>query len=492
VQRLRYRATKPHRQLRRRLGCLHPRRRFALVAASLLMLFGAGATPALADQAVTALVYGAGNSTPVQDTTTIGQLESGCPTYTGPEIRFYEPGGVPGVAQSLNYSATWTLATVLSCLPKPIPLASVTGITVIGSAGPELTGPPEDSQLSPADLGTPSDFADPQQAPLISSQGSGIVYDRPWRGGADSNAEDQVFDASPAPFDFEVFQGPLLTVTAQASATSVPAATTVTFSALVNGAPAGSQLSYSWKFDGAATDSTQPSPSVMIDTPGSYKVTVQVTDGGGGGGGATIPITVTGPGSQTTTQPAPTHTGPRNSGGREPRHRAGHSRARSSGRSGNRRSGGSTGASTSRPAGAGTTGSASGSSPAPVTGSSAAPVTGSGSAVATEPSGGAQTTGSHSSRHLGAPWRVHERGVVVEGTLVSDVVPISERRSSLVRALSAPPASASAAALSSPSSTAAAIAAALAVVALLGLGAGAEWRRSRGESPRSKWPEGSS
>lgn len=485
MQRPRYRAVKPHRPFRRRPGSL-PGRRFALIAASLTLTFGAASAPVRADQdsdqAVTAIVYGAGTTTPVQDTTTIGQLQSGCPTYTGPEIQFYEPGGTLGPPQSLNYSETWSLAAVLSCLPRPIPLASVTGLTVVGSGGPELSGPPENSQLSPSDLASPSDFADPAASPLISSQGSGIVYDRPWRGGGDSNAKDQVFDATPTPFEFEVFQGPLLTVSASASPASAPAGTTITFTAVVTGVPVGAALSYTWNFDGAAADSAQPSPTVVLDTPGTYSVTVQVTDDAGGGGGATIPVTVTGPSTPTTTQTTPTRTGPTTSGGHQPRHPAGRSKTRASGHA--HRHHGANATSGSAVPGAGST-----RQPATSSGSTNA---GSRSNAGTPPSTDTPTSRVQSHARLRAPDTPRRTGFLVAGRLVSDVIAIPERRSPLVRELAAPLATAPAAVAAASPSVLAAFGALAIVVALLGLGAGSEWRRSRGDRRSAKRTEGSS
>ena len=100
------------------------------------------------------------------------------------------------------------------------------GVTIIQADGTPESAP--GSQLTAADLAPGSSgFADPSEAPVIGNQGTpstvSIQYDRPWRGGNDNNFNDQVTQTSGSPLAIEVFEGPLLTVTPTASATTVPA-----------------------------------------------------------------------------------------------------------------------------------------------------------------------------------------------------------------------------------------------------------------------------
>ena len=122
---------------------------------------------------------------------------------------------------------------------------------------------------------------------MIGNQGTpstvSIQYDRPWRGGNDNNFNDQVTQTSGSPLAIEVFEGPLLTVTPTASATTVPAGSTVSFSATYEPSNV-SGVTYNWSFDGGAANSTASAPTVTFNTGGTYKVTVQVSDDEGGGG----------------------------------------------------------------------------------------------------------------------------------------------------------------------------------------------------------------
>ena len=85
---------------------------------------------------------------------------------------------------------------------------------------------------------------------MIGNQGTAstvsIQYDRPWRGGNDNNFNDQVTQTSGSPLAIEVFEGPLLTVTPTASATTVPAGSTVSFSATYEPSNV-SGVTYNWK-----------------------------------------------------------------------------------------------------------------------------------------------------------------------------------------------------------------------------------------------------
>jgi hypothetical protein len=267
-------------------------RRIATITALALATMAGASGVATADVQVTATVMPAATT----DSTNLSTLESSCtPPVNDVQLELYGSGGTLGPGTTIGEG--WTLATVLGCLATPIPLSSVTGVTIAGPDGPQV-GP--DSLLTPADLATPSDFANPQESPLIGSDGDGLEYERPWRGSGDDNAADAFQLTSPATFSFEVFTGPALAVSLTApSAAAVDAAATL--SASVAGAPSG--LSYSWSFDGGSGTATGASTSVTFGAPGSYKVTVEVTDAAGGVGVATSTIAV---GAAT----APTSTGP--------------------------------------------------------------------------------------------------------------------------------------------------------------------------------------
>ncbi len=245
MKRRRTESDQQRRSENRRSG-VFPGRRFALPATLALISLGCLAPLAGADEntsePLSALVYRPGSALPLSDGTTIGALEASCPTYIGPNIELYQAGGSQAPAQQVNFKQAWSLGGLLGCLPVPVPLSTVTGVTVIGLNGPDLTGPSDRSQLSPSDLASPSDFADSLESPVVYSDGSGVIYDRPWRGGADTNADDQVVETSPAPFVLEVFEGAPLHVEVSAAPTSLPAGGAVSFNASVSGEPAGSPL----------------------------------------------------------------------------------------------------------------------------------------------------------------------------------------------------------------------------------------------------------
>lgn len=379
---------------------------------------------------VTALVYRAGSAVALSDSATVGQLEASCPPYAGPNIELYQADGSQTPGQLVSAKA-WSLGTLLGCLPVPVPLGPVTGVTVIGLSGPELTGPADPSQLSPGDLASPSDFANPLESPVLYSDGSGVIYDRPWRGGADANADAQVVEAAPTPFGFEVFEGALLNVEVSATPTNLPAGGTVSFNASVSGEPAGSPLEYSWDFDGAAAASAAPAPTVNFTSAGYYLVTLQVTDTAGGGGAATIPVTVS---SGTATTPTATHsdtpTGPQQSSGTGPRAKPGKHPAATPGsaRTGRNASGPSAASGGRR-----TTSSRGATAPPAATSAStstststAATSAGASTAASSTPSRAAGSRAPHAATHHsplhgGAP----ARGSLVSGRLISDVTLLS-------------------------------------------------------------------
>ncbi len=275
-----------------------------LVTAATFAVTAPAAAADNSDQPVVATVYAQG-AAPVQDSTTIGALEGHCPAYSGSAIPQYSGGSTP--SQSISQQA-WTLASVLGCLPTQVAVASVTSLVVINEQGQPESGP--NSVLSQADLNTPSDFSDPTASPLIFSDGSNIIYQRPQRSTSDTNATDEVTVSDPQAFAFQIFEGPRLSIAITPTPSTVSAGTGVSFGS--TGVPANDQATYAWSFGGGATNSTQPAPTVTFATPGVYTITLTVTDNSSGSVGiATTTITVgdTTP-TQTSTTPrtvGPTH-----------------------------------------------------------------------------------------------------------------------------------------------------------------------------------------
>lgn len=462
---------------------MFPGRRPAFAAAIVVAALGSFAASAAADQQiVTATVYGSSGTQ--QESLTLGAVEANsnqCPQYTG---TLPVQHGQNGVTTTPNFTGgeVWALSTILSCLQPPVPSAAVKGVTIIQADGTPESGP--GSQLTAADLAPGSSgFADPSEAPVIGNQGTlsavSIQYDRPWRGGGDNNFNDQVTQTSGTPLAIEVFEGPLLTVTPTASATTVPAGSTVSFTATYEPSNV-SGVTYNWNFDGGAANSTTSAPTVTFNTGGAYKVTVEVSDDEGGGGVGAIPITVT-----SSTPPSGNHTGPPTGpkqsggkGGQVPRkHQSGNGGQGHKG-SHNHRS---------------TDGQHSG-SPAPVNHSGSTP-TGSGGSGAATPASGSSTPAvtphvasvtprGHSRQrtsHLKAapPPAPGAQAPVVTGQLVSDVTPLPAGQSPLVHVEAGVVATSEAARTRSSGSLLGPIVGGLAVIALLALGARRELRGRR-------------
>ena len=483
MTRRRARADEKRRPADRRPGLI-PGRRFALVVALTGGVLGHSGAVARADSSgplVSATVYSANGTT--SESVSVVQLQgsSQCPVYGGPEV-MDEMGHQGPVNVTLSQTNTWALSTILGCLqPNPVPLTSVQGVTVFTAAGTPETD--SGSGITPADLKPlgQTDFNNPNEGPAVTALGSSNEYDRPWRGSSgpqpDYDYSDQVVTASPggqaAPVDIEVFEGPLLTVTANASQTTVPVGGTVTFSATVAGQN-GSSLSYSWDFDGGAANSTAATPEVTLGSAGQYDVTVQVTDTQGGGGVASIPITVG-------TTPAPT-TGSHPQSGAGTNHKS-HTPTgpkKSKGTHAGARAGKST-SSTSSTTGAGNSTSSSATST-----TATSPTSTQASTTSTHP---ATTPAPH---HTAAPSATrrrataprarptpppHASGPLVTGQLISDVTPLAT--SPFVHTVPAPAATAPPARQAIRASLLPGVGAGLAVLLLLGLGAARELRGRR-------------
>ncbi len=427
---------------------------------------------------VQATVYGP-SGPPTQDSVSPAFLlahPSQCPVYSGGTLEEYGRTGREPIDP--NPTNSWTLGTILGCLQTPIALADVTGVTVFGSDGSPQTG--ADSQITPPDLATPSDFLNTAQNPVVQSVGY-TQYDRPQRNASDLDYLDHVEEN--APLAINVFKGPPLNVTASASPATVTVGGTVAFSASVSGNN-GSALSYSWSFGGGAAPSTQATPQVQFTTAGVWAVNVEVTDANGGGGGDQLTVTVNQPGASTApTTTGATTTGPDKSSGPTPG--APPSKQKKSGTqtNGKQHTHGKGGHSTSTQSQTTTTQTTTPTTTTPTTpaaGSSGSSGSSGGAGSTAQPAG-TTTTGHRppaAPTHHAAP-TVPSSGTLVRGELISDVVPLPADQSPLVHVVPASSGSAPARQAPERPSVLPIVGAALAIVVLLGLGAQRELGRPR-------------
>lgn len=498
-------------QLANRRPGIPPGRRFALALGLTLALFGsAGVASADSGSApmVSATIYGSGGGTSTTSVSASQLLANPqkCPAYAKTEMTEYNSSGPSTVGlphDNGSGTGTWAMPTILQCLQNPVSVGDVhTGITVLNGDGSPQVG--SGSQLTPADLATPSDFSPTTDSPVVSNLGSSFQYNRPWRGQGDLDANDQV--TSGDPIAIEVFEGPPLSVRATASPSSPAAGSSVSFSAQVSG-DEGSALTYNWTFGDNLPDSHAASPSVMYTDGGSYTVSLQVTDSIGGAGGTTVPITVNGspssPPPPTTSTPATT-TGPSRGTGGNPNggtHGSGSGNGKGSGTTPSNGNGNQgkpshpTSSHTQQPSHSGGAGSSgpSGSPSVTTSPSTTSSTTTSTSSSPSETPTSPQRRSNHHTRHR-AP--THSRpsptsgspGQLVTGRLVADVTPLPANASPLVQRSPGSAAVAPARAGNTTNSPVAVIAGCLAVVLLLGLGAGREllgpgwWRTLRSSS----------
>jgi hypothetical protein len=428
---------------------------------------------AVADDSATlvqAMVYKAGGATATDSVTpaALRAAPSQCPAYPGVSMQEYGRQGP--VTQTLPAGSTWTMATILGCLQTPIALADVTGVTVIGPSGAPLSG--AGSQLTPADLATPSDFQNTGETPVLSAIGSTDQYDRPWRGGSDL---DYLDETQSTPIVIEVFEGPPLKVTASASQATVTLGSTITFDAAVTGNN-GSPLTYTWTFGGGAPNSAQAAPQVQFTSAGVWTVNVEVTDADGGGGGDQLTVTVKQPDSTTTPTTGTHTTGPDKSSGPTPGAAPRKQKKSGTQNRGTKHTHGkgsqtttttqtTTTQTTSTPATGGSSGSAGG-----------------GSAAITNPP--EQTTTARAKppapTHRPSPRTPPpSSGTVVRGELVSDIIPLPADRSPLVHLVAASAGGAPARETPAGRSVLPIASAVLAILILLGLGAQRELGRPR-------------
>ena len=122
----------------------------------------------------------------------------------------------------------------------------------------------------------------------------------------------------------DVFEGPMLSVSADASSLTVAPGTTVAFTTKVSGND-GSPLTYDWNFGSAGpAPSSAASPQETFTVPGTYAISLEVTDSSGGGGGNTLTLTVTGGGTPNGKAPTgPTKSPSKQPGSGSPTRRAG-------------------------------------------------------------------------------------------------------------------------------------------------------------------------
>jgi hypothetical protein len=439
------------------------------LAASLVCLWP---TAASADQTVvSATIYPSSAGNVSHGSVGLQALEA-CPEYSGSNpIYLYPPGQPFQLTQT-----SWSLTTVLSC-GLQIPPGDVTNVQIFNpSQGFQVP-------LSNADLTDPSSYQDPQAPdalPVISVDGTEdqTTYIRPFRGGADANARDEVTETG-APISLVVYaNGPPLIVHASARILSSTATvTSARLSAAVQtaaGAPVpASALTWNWSFGDGGT-STAAAPRHQF-AAGSYEVTVQVSDAGAGTGGtATI---------QFRTPVEPTSGRTNQTGGRR-RTKSTSPAGTENGKHSNHQ-GGQTGShpSTGSNAGSPTT-TPSTTTTAPSTTTAPPPTTtppATTSTAATPPRATAPRRARRSRRRT-TPRRTTApapAGPLVTGRLISDVITLPAGASPLVHVTPAAAAAPPQVRQATSSRNLAVPGGALAVVLLLGLGAGWELRGRR-------------
>jgi hypothetical protein len=444
---------------------------------SLVWLTVAAASPAArADQTVISATIYPASAGSVSHVSVGFQALQACPEYSGPNpVYLYPPGQPFQVPQT-----SWLLSTALSC-GLQVPIGDVNNVQILNpSHGFE-------APLSNADLTDPARFGDPQAPgalPVISVDGTEdqTTYTRPYRGGTDANARDQVTQTG-APLTLVVYaNGPPLIVHASArTVTSTATASTAALRAAVQtaaGAPVpASALTWSWSFgDGGTSTAAMPTHRFAA---GAYDVTVQVTDAGGGAGGtATFQFqTPATPTSGHTTHTGGTHrTKSRSPAGTENGKHSSH-------QGGQTGSGGAGGAASTTTSSQSTTTQQSTTAQSTATQSTAAESTTSTASAATPPtttSPSAAPSHRPAPRRRRLPSRTAPIGSLVSGHLISDVTTLPAGSSPLVhlsQSAAAPPQVRQA----TRSRSLAAPGAALAVTLLLGLGA---WWELRG---RRRW-----
>ena len=242
----------------------------------------AAATPAPAGTVVTATVYTGSSGLPSTRSVSAATLQA-CPAYAGPGALTLEP---QGNTDTLAQGATWTLAEIVDC-GLSVPLSDVAEVQVLRPSGAA------EAPLSPAQLSDPAGYADPAAPgalPVVSNDGGQAVniYTRPWRGGGDANAADQISASGPIALDVYESAAPLvvhITHTALHRGTSserIALGATVQTASGATVPAAG--LRWQWTLS-TGTSSAQPAPSATIPGAATTTVSVQVSDPADGTGG---------------------------------------------------------------------------------------------------------------------------------------------------------------------------------------------------------------
>ena len=443
-------------------------RRFALLLGLVYFAF-AGGVAAADETVVSATVYPSGCGSVTTPSATLSGLNN-CQQYPTEQsgwspITLYPSGQPYQPAQG----ASWQLSTVLTC-GMNVPLNNITGVQVY-SPRYGFEAPLTNAELT--DATQFHDPAAPDALPVISNDERQNTYVRPWLGGSDQNAKDQVVQDGSAVTIVVYEKGADLTVVASASKVSKGSKhEKVRFSATVR-TPSGSTLptsalAWSWNFgDGGTSGSQTPEHSFVA---GKFPVTVQVTDRKTGAGGTdTIDVNAGNPGGNGNSP-----TGPNNSIGSHPGGSAG--RPNNSANTGKSHSG--KGTTTSGQNNQTTTTSAEGSGGTTGTATTAGTTTAS---VAPNPTPASPNPTPSSATH--PPARVNQpptaTGPLVTGRLISDVTPVPANDSPLVKLAQGPPATAPAIQPATSASVVPALAAGFVVLLLLGLGAGNELRGRR-------------
>jgi PKD domain len=443
-------------------------RRFAFVLVVVYFAFAGGVAASDQSVVVSATVYPSGSGSVTNPTATLSGLNN-CQQYPTQEsgwspITLYGPA-LPSPFQPA-LGASWELSTVLTC-GMNVSLNNVTGVQVYSPRYGFET------PLTKAELTDASQYHDPaapDALPVISSDEGQNTYVRPWRGGKDQNANDQVVEDG-SPVTIVVYEnGAELTVVASASTVSTGSKhKKVRFSATVRTASGSkistSALAWSWNFgDGGTSSSSTPEHSFV---GGKFPVTVQVTDRKTAAGGTdTIDVNAGNPSGKGNSP-----TGPNTSSGDHP-----------GGAAGGPNNSANTGKSHS---GKGTTTNSNQTTTTPTsTGSGGTNGTGAGTTTApvapnptTAPPNPAPRSPTYPHARVNKPPAA--TGPLVAGRLISDVIPVPANDSPLVKVVPGPPATAPAIRPATSTSFVPALGAGIIVVLLLGLGAGNELRGRR-------------
>ena len=467
------------------------RLRLAWIAPLVLAIMaGTGGAPASADTTMASVVvYGSSGAQPAVPIT-LSELQQtpGCTPYGQQAIT---ENGYDGQQTITLPADAWSVDSILNCTPA---LHTGTGVSVI------VIQPNGDPELGP--------YSDLSGKPALDSAvisytlgNNGPDYDRPWNSQPDDyDLPDQVIQA-PSGILLQVYN-PVTTFPVSISPANgtVAAGAAVTFSASAPGAKGST--SERWSFGGGAPSSTDSSPTVTFNTPGTFDVSVLVTDSRQAVGTVTTTITVNpasgAPPTQTGANPqtgngttgGTSPTGPINGHGGTPGTKPG-----SSHRGAATPTGHGSGSRPSRhPSHQSTKRSPSGtaSSPASTTTTSSKPATTPASTSTSTTPTTTQPTAPPArhqppSHHVTPPQPSPTQGQVVHGLLISDVVALPPDQSPLVvtaqpAAATPPPVRRGVRASLIPG-----LGAGLAIVLLLALGAGREWRgwRSAALRPRA-------